>query len=156
MKLVGQRNDPRRRFQSVDATTYIYASEIFPTPIRARGIGISITGLFVATIIFLQVAPTAFAAITGYYYLVGAGVTIFFAILAYFYFPEVSLPTCLSTFGAVRRLIHCADQESVVGRHRRGLWRQHYLGRSGGRGHSSTLQRRTLSRNCHRPSRRGN
>src|ERR1700761_1273458 len=46
---------------SMDATSYIYAAEIFPTPVRAKGIAISVSGLFVATIIFLEAAPTAFA-----------------------------------------------------------------------------------------------
>lgn len=39
---------------SVDATSYIYAAEIFPTPVRAKGLAVSISGLFIATIIFLQ------------------------------------------------------------------------------------------------------
>ncbi|RSL85625.1 hypothetical protein CEP51_003218 [Fusarium floridanum] len=45
---------------SYDATSYIYGSEIFPSPLRARGPGISITGLFVSTLIFLQSARTTF------------------------------------------------------------------------------------------------
>ncbi|KAK5215196.1 hypothetical protein LTR99_011222 [Exophiala xenobiotica] len=111
---------------SVDATTYIYASEIFPTPLRARGIGISITGLFVATIIFLQVAPTAFAAIIGYYYLVGAGVTIFFAILAYFYFPEtknLSLEDVAEVFGD-NITLEDPEEEAIHRRFREGHYRE--------------------------------
>ncbi|KAK5550757.1 hypothetical protein LTR46_011247 [Exophiala xenobiotica] len=111
---------------SVDATTYIYASEIFPTPLRARGIGISITGLFVATIIFLQVAPTAFAAITGYYYLVGAGVTILFAILAYFYFPEtknLSLEDIAEVFGD-NITLEDPEEEAIHRRFREGHYRE--------------------------------
>ena len=45
---------------TVDANTYIYAAEIFPNPLRARGIGISISGLFMAVIVFTSAAPTAF------------------------------------------------------------------------------------------------
>jgi hypothetical protein len=81
---------PLRYHLRIDATTYVYVSEIFPTPLRARGVGISISGLFIATIIFLQAAPTAFAAINGYYYLVGATITIGSIVLAFLYFPEVS------------------------------------------------------------------
>jgi hypothetical protein len=41
---------------SCDATSYVYASEIFPAPVRAKGLAVSVSGLFVATIIFLQCA----------------------------------------------------------------------------------------------------
>lgn len=53
-----------------DATSYVYASEIFPTPLRAKGLAVSISGLFIATIIFLQTAPTAFAAVGWKFYIV--------------------------------------------------------------------------------------
>ncbi|CRG91746.1 Putative polyol transporter 2 [Talaromyces islandicus] len=59
-----------------DATSYIYASEIFPTPVRAKGLSISVAGLFVATIIFLQCAPTAFAQIGWKYYTVFISCTV--------------------------------------------------------------------------------
>lgn len=39
----------------------VYVSEIFPTHIRSKGISGSLTGYFIALIIYLQVAPTAFA-----------------------------------------------------------------------------------------------
>ena len=38
----------------VDATTYIYASEIWPTPLRAKGLSLSISGLFLASLAVLQ------------------------------------------------------------------------------------------------------
>lgn len=72
-----------------DATSYIYASEIFPTPLRAKGLAVSVSGLFVATIIFLQVAPTAFAAIGWKYYLVFLCLTAVIGVIIYFYYPEV-------------------------------------------------------------------
>lgn len=74
---------------SVDATSYIYASEIFPTPARARGLAISVSGLFVATIIFLQAAPTAFDAVGWKYYLVFVCITTVIFGIAWFWFPEV-------------------------------------------------------------------
>jgi hypothetical protein len=75
---------------SCDATSYIYASEIFPTPVRAKGLAVSVSGLFVATIIFLQSAPTAFASIGWKFYTVFISITtlIFFAV--WFWFPETS------------------------------------------------------------------
>ena len=74
---------------TTDATSYIYAAEIFPTPLRAKGLAVSVSGLFVATIIFLQAAPTAFAAISYNYFIVFIAVTFVSIIVIYFYFPEV-------------------------------------------------------------------
>jgi hypothetical protein len=75
---------------TMDATSYIYAAEIFPTPVRAKGIAISVSGLFVATIIFLEAAPTAFAQIGWKYYTVFISVTTVMVVVILKYFPEVS------------------------------------------------------------------
>ncbi|KAG4290159.1 hypothetical protein FPRO06_02045 [Fusarium proliferatum] len=73
-----------------DATSYVYASEIFPTPVRAKGLSISVSGLFFATIIFTTAAPTAFANIGWKFYLVFIGLTSIIIVYAYFTFPETS------------------------------------------------------------------
>ncbi|KND87544.1 putative metabolite transport protein YwtG [Tolypocladium ophioglossoides CBS 100239] len=73
---------------AVDATSYIYASEIFPTPVRAKGLSISVSGLFVATIIFLQVAPTAFESIGWRYYLLFIAITSVLFVVIWVWFPE--------------------------------------------------------------------
>jgi len=75
---------------SIDATSYIYASEIFPTPVRAKGLSVSISGLFMSTIIFLQCAPAAFDEIGWKYYLVFIIITTILFFVVWFYFPEVS------------------------------------------------------------------
>ncbi|KAH8700743.1 general substrate transporter [Talaromyces proteolyticus] len=71
-----------------DATSYIYASEIFPTPVRAKGLAVSVSGLFVATIIFLQCAPTAFAQIGWRYYTVFIACTAVSFVFVWLYCPE--------------------------------------------------------------------
>lgn len=71
-----------------DATSYIYAAEIFPTPVRAKGLAVSISGLFMATIIFLQAAPSAFAGIGWKYYIVFIVVTTIIFFVVWGYFPE--------------------------------------------------------------------
>lgn len=76
---------------TTDATSYIYAAEIFPTPLRAKGLAISICGLFSATIAFLQAAPTAFDEIGWRYYLVFIVITSIMVVVILWYFPEVSL-----------------------------------------------------------------
>ncbi|KAK5047302.1 hypothetical protein LTR84_006824 [Exophiala bonariae] len=86
----------------VDATTYIYAAEIFPTPLRAKGLAISCSGLFFATIIFTTAAPTAFAKIGWKYYLVFVILTTITIAVVYFWFPEtrmLSLEDVQALFG---------------------------------------------------------
>ncbi|RFU25999.1 hypothetical protein B7463_g10334, partial [Scytalidium lignicola] len=85
---------------SLDATSYIYASEIFPTPARAKGLAISLSGLFSACIIFLSAAPTAFTAVGWKYYLVFVIFTAIMIVIVYLYFPETSKKT-LEELGAV-------------------------------------------------------
>ena len=73
---------------TADATSYIYSSEIFPTPVRAKGLAISVSGLFVATIIFLEAAPTAFAHIGWKYYTVFIAVSSVMVVVILLWFPE--------------------------------------------------------------------
>jgi hypothetical protein len=82
---------------TMDATSYIYAAEIFPTPVRAKGIAISVSGLFVATIIFLEAAPTAFANIEWKYYTVFISVTTVMVVVILLYVPEVSATSFVFT-----------------------------------------------------------
>ncbi|KAK9452428.1 hypothetical protein V1511DRAFT_247917 [Dipodascopsis uninucleata] len=72
----------------VDATTYVYCSEIFPTHLRARGSSIAISGLFFATIIFTDAAPTAFAKIGWKYYIVFIVLTVINIGLVMKFWPE--------------------------------------------------------------------
>ncbi|CAG9992928.1 unnamed protein product, partial [Clonostachys byssicola] len=55
---------------TIDATSYVYPSEIFPTPLRAKGMAVSAAGLFLASLIILIPAPTAFENIQWRYYIV--------------------------------------------------------------------------------------
>jgi MFS family permease len=55
---------------SLDASSYVYCAEIFPTSIRPQGVGISVAGLFIMTLIYTQAAPVAFSNIGWRYYLV--------------------------------------------------------------------------------------
>jgi hypothetical protein len=79
------------RFSStLDATSYVYPSEIFPTPVRAKGMAVSVAGLFLASIVILVPAPTAFANIQWRYFLVFVCASTIMAFVVYFMFPEVS------------------------------------------------------------------
>ncbi|KAK5045419.1 hypothetical protein LTR84_009283 [Exophiala bonariae] len=72
----------------IDATTYIYASEIFPTHLRASGLSLSLTGLFLASLTFTQAATSALAAIHWKYYIVFTVLSALMVGIFYFYFPE--------------------------------------------------------------------
>ena len=74
----------------LDASSYVYCSEIFPTAIRAYGVGFSVSGLFLSNLgesllanpcgnvdstdtlptVYTQAAPTAFANIGWRYFMV--------------------------------------------------------------------------------------
>ncbi|KAF2092375.1 general substrate transporter [Rhizodiscina lignyota] len=86
----------------IDATTYIYCTEIFPNYLRSRGSSMSVSGLFFATVIFTCAAPAGFGAIGWKYYLVFAILTFFMIIGIWFYWPEtkgLSLDEINALFG---------------------------------------------------------
>ncbi|KAI9870980.1 MAG: hypothetical protein M1830_003560, partial [Pleopsidium flavum] len=72
----------------IDATTFVYCSEIFPTHIRPKGMAFSIAILFLATIPYLEAAPTAFAEVGWKYYLLFILLTVINIPIIYYYFPE--------------------------------------------------------------------
>ncbi|KAH7168211.1 hypothetical protein DER46DRAFT_500456 [Fusarium sp. MPI-SDFR-AT-0072] len=86
----------------IDATTYIYASEIFPTHVRARGLSLSLCGLFLASLCFTQAATSALAAISWRYYIVFTVTSALMVFVLFFYFPEtkgLSLEEVAKLFG---------------------------------------------------------
>ena len=128
---------------SYDSTSYIYGSEIFPNPVRARGLGISITGLFASTIIFLQCAPPAFASIGWKYYLPFIVMSTIMFIVIWFYFPEVRLDSHCKCC-RWPSLTAATDKSNLVGRYRRSVWRRHHPRRRERRSHSPAIQRLAL------------
>ncbi|OAP65611.1 hypothetical protein AYL99_01583 [Fonsecaea erecta] len=98
----------------IDATTYIYVSEIFPTRLRAVGTSLSISGLFLASLIFTQAASSAFKAIHWRYYIVFTVLTAIYVVLLWLFFPEtkgLSLEEVAKIFGDP-----VADGTHVVGK----------------------------------------
>lgn len=86
----------------IDATTYIYTSEIFPNHLRARGLSLCISGLFLASLTFTQAAASALAAIRWKYYIVFTVLSAGMIVLIYFSYPEtkgLSLEEIAKLFG---------------------------------------------------------
>lgn len=72
----------------LDATTYVYSAEVFPTHLRGPGMGLSIFTQFCSTLVYTEVAPTAFNTIGWKYYLVFIIIPALGAVLIWFTFPE--------------------------------------------------------------------
>ncbi|KAK5224289.1 hypothetical protein LTR47_009900 [Exophiala xenobiotica] len=76
----------------VDATSYVYCSEIFPTQVRAQGIGFSTSALFLFTIVYTTAAGPAFNSIGWRFYLI-------FIIL-----PAIMIPVVIKFFPETKNL----------------------------------------------------
>ncbi|KAK5951934.1 hypothetical protein OHC33_006820 [Knufia fluminis] len=72
----------------LDATMYLVPSEIFPMVIRGFGMSFSIMGQFVATVILLEAAPTAFQNIGYRFWVILIGLTFGYGVLVYLFLPE--------------------------------------------------------------------
>ena len=77
----------------MDATSYVYCSELFPTPLRAQGAGFSVAGLFSATLIYTQSAPVAFAQVGWRYYILFIILPLLGALAMWKWFPETKMLT---------------------------------------------------------------
>jgi MFS family permease len=72
----------------VDATQYLYLSEIFPTHIRSQGMAVGMVGLYTASIIILVAGPIALDVITWKFFLILICVTAVHWVNVFFFFPE--------------------------------------------------------------------
>jgi len=72
----------------VEGPSYYYASEIFPTHVRAKGMTINVIGFCVVNLLWLEIAPVAFETIGWKYYLVFICLSVFGAVTIFFTFPD--------------------------------------------------------------------
>lgn len=72
----------------MDATSYVYASELFPTSIRTQGAGFSISALFAMSLIYTMCAPVAFTTIGWKYYIIFIVMPLVGATIMYLFYPE--------------------------------------------------------------------
>ncbi|KAL4899073.1 hypothetical protein BDW74DRAFT_189545 [Aspergillus multicolor] len=88
----------------MDASTYVFASEIWPTHLRAKGVAVSCAGLFVGSLTLLEAAPTAFETIGFRFYMIMMALTLVCALLFACFWPEtkaLSLEEIAVRFGDV-------------------------------------------------------
>ncbi|KAM0748453.1 general substrate transporter [Meredithblackwellia eburnea MCA 4105] len=74
----------------LDATTFVYSAEIWPTHLRAKGFSIGICGLFLGAIIWLGSAGQAFATINEYFYVIFIVISVFALIMINLFWPETA------------------------------------------------------------------
>jgi MFS family permease len=72
----------------LDGVGYFYAAEIFPTHLRAKGTTCCLASYCLVNILWLQVAPTAFANIGWKFYMVFICMSLLGAAIMYFTFPD--------------------------------------------------------------------
>ncbi|KAG9240104.1 general substrate transporter [Calycina marina] len=100
----------------VDAASFIYSSEIYPTNIRSRGVALATTTYFVACITYVTPGATAIATISWRYFIVFICLTFITIIIVYFFYPETkgkSLEELAELFGdpVVVHLTNATDEE---------------------------------------------
>lgn len=72
----------------MEGPSYYYASEVFPTHVRAKGMTINVIGFCIVNLLWLEIAPTAFKTIGWKFYLVFICISVFGAAIIFFTFPD--------------------------------------------------------------------
>ncbi|KAF2793218.1 MFS sugar transporter [Melanomma pulvis-pyrius CBS 109.77] len=86
----------------IDAASFIYSSEIYPTNIRSEGVALATFTYFAACITFVTPGATAIASIGYKYFVIFACLTLVSVIIIYFMYPETkgqSLEELAALFG---------------------------------------------------------
>ncbi|KAK1076810.1 hypothetical protein LTR33_008620 [Friedmanniomyces endolithicus] len=86
----------------IDAASFIYSSEIYPTNIRARGMALATFTYFAACVTYVTPGATAVATIGWRYFIIFACLTVVSVVVIYFFYPETkqkSLEELAAYFG---------------------------------------------------------
>ncbi|RDL36075.1 uncharacterized protein BP5553_06687 [Venustampulla echinocandica] len=75
-------------FQTIDTASFVWAAEVFPTTIRAKGLGLTMFAYFVGAITYTTPAALAFKNIKFGMYLLWCGLCLLSTVFVYYYIPE--------------------------------------------------------------------
>jgi hypothetical protein len=95
----------------LDAASFIYSAEVYPTNIRSRGVALATFTYFAGAITYATPGATAFANIGWKYFLVFVIVTLVSVVIMWFTFPETkgkSLEELAELFGETV-VVHLTD-----------------------------------------------
>ncbi|CCH43704.1 Hexose transporter 2 [Wickerhamomyces ciferrii] len=95
----------------LDATTYVYATEIWPTHLRGIGSSLSFLGMFISMLAYITPVTTALENIKWKFYVIFICLTAVNSVIVFWYFPETKNLT-LEEIGA---LFGDYDEDSVIG-----------------------------------------
>lgn len=100
----------------LDAASFIYSAEVYPTNIRSPGVALATFTYFAGCILYVTPGATAFANIGWKYFLVFAVVTFVDVVVMWFTFPETkgkSLEDLAELFGetVVVHLTNATEEE---------------------------------------------
>jgi hypothetical protein len=101
----------------IDPPQFVFVSEIFPTTIRAKGVGLALFAYFVGAITYTAPAAVAFKNIGWKMYMVWFAVSIVSSVLIYFFIPEtkgLALEEIGELFGDKVVLHMTADGRGIV------------------------------------------
>ncbi|KAL1975577.1 hypothetical protein VTN31DRAFT_3969 [Thermomyces dupontii] len=99
----------------LNSTTWLYGAEVLPISLRSKVMGLAAASHFVVNVAVTEAGPSAFSNIQENYYYVFVGCTLFFLIVAYFYFPETrkkTLEEIAAAFGD--RLVEVEEQDITI------------------------------------------
>ncbi|KAJ5143179.1 Major facilitator superfamily domain general substrate transporter [Penicillium bovifimosum] len=77
----------------LNSTTWLYGAEVLPMALRSKVMGLAASSHFIVNVAITEAGPSAFAKIRENYYYVFVGCSLFFLVIAYFYFPETKQKT---------------------------------------------------------------
>ncbi|OJK03375.1 hypothetical protein ASPACDRAFT_1894118 [Aspergillus aculeatus ATCC 16872] len=77
----------------LNSTTWLYGAEVLPIALRSKIMGLAAASHFIVNVAITEAGPSAFANIHENYYYVFVACTVFFLVIAYFYFPETKRKT---------------------------------------------------------------
>ncbi|KAE8353066.1 MFS monosaccharide transporter [Aspergillus coremiiformis] len=77
----------------LNSTTWLYGAEVLPISLRSKIMGLAAASHFIVNVAITEAGPSAFANIGENYYYVFVACSVFFLVVAYFYFPETKQKT---------------------------------------------------------------